>query len=895
MRTPLSPPRLAEHLMLRALRSPLQQNGVLGDLREEYARRRARSNRLSCDFWFWRQAVFVYWQFRFEERIKSHNRWQSAFVLCFTDVGHDIRFAARTLYKRPLFTAVAVLTLGLGIGAATAMFSVVQGVLIRPLSYAAPGELVNIWGVHEEWRGMVEHGVNWDRGRFNYEAYVRLRDESALFQEVAIHDVREVTVTEGGEPDRVAAGMASISLLSTLGVQPALGRWFLPGEEATVQAEAAAVTVISDEFWRTRFATDPDVLGKNVVVDGVARTVIGVLPPGFRVRRLTVHRDAGKRSLWIPICRSCGPGVNRTSHDWEAIARLAPTTTADAALAETRTLLVGRSYERLENLRIVSRKADETRGLGSPLVLLLVATGLLLVIACGNIATLLLGEMNRRRQELATRVALGAQRGRILRQLLTESLVVGVMGSVVGTLIAVVGTRILTMIAPPIPRVDQVGVNVLVLCFAIGLGLLAGVSFGALPAAISTATFGRSPSEPLTMIASRRSRFFERLLLSLEIALCTVLLVSGGLFVRSLRVLLAVNPGFDTENLATVQISVPSSTYRSTDSRVTFLNELTGRLEAIPGVVATSIANGMPFSDPILSQSVDIEGVNSESAEAWDRPVAMRFHVMPGYFETMGMPLLTGRTIEDTDGPAAPSVMVISESMARRYWSDESPIGARVRFWNRDFTVVGIVGDVKRTALDSDFEETFYVSLTQVPRLELSLVVRTAGDPLRVVPLLRQAVGEIDANLPVTNAGTMSSFIERSASDFRYRTMLMGVFGVFAAMIATVGVFGVTARAVALRTRELGVRIALGARQQSLTGLVLRSTVHDGLVGTSVGLLGAIAMSRLISGFLFGVDSWDPLTYVTVAVLLMTTCLVASYLPARRITRIDPVNVLRAE
>ncbi len=634
-------------------------------------------------------------------------------------------------------------------------------------------------------------------------------------------------------------------------------------------------------------------LGKTLVLDGISYTVVGVLPRGFRLRWLTggplLEGHLNSKDIWVPFgqlwdCIGCG------SNMYQVVGRLLPGITIDQARAETYAILTRDTTYKEMDVRLIPRDEDEVRGLSSPLTLLLGATGLLLLIACGNIATLSLGEMHGRRQEVATRCALGAGGSRIVRQLLTESMVLGLLGSVVGALIAFAGTRALVLLAPPIPRIDEVVVNLRVLAFATLLGMLTGLAFGTVASIVSTRS---SISETLRSggrTGSGRGRRFGSTVVALEIALTVVLLVTAGLLARSLSRLLEVDPGFETENLATIRLSLPDTSYPTDEERSRFFLEVLGRLEAIPNVRAVTASNGLPFPGRTASWGVAVEGSDSEM-----RPSAKLFHVAAGYHEMMEIPLLAGRTFNSADGPDAPSVAVVSESLARLLWSDESSIGARLWYPWETVTVVGIVADVHRETLDTDPEPTFYVPFVQFSRGEVSFAARTKADPNQAIPLIREAVWSVDENIAITEADNMASLIARSTSEEQYRTLLMMVFGVMAAMLAAVGIFGVTARAVTHRTREFGIRMALGARDTGLVRMVLRAGLFTGTVGTLLGLLGATWTSSLVHRFLFGVKPSDPFTYGAVALLLVVVCLFASYLPARRIASVNPVEVLRSE
>ncbi len=800
----------------------------------------------------------------------------------------DIRYSLRSLRKRPLYTVVAVLTLGLGIGAATSMFSVIDGVLLKQLPYREPGQLVTAWISRPEWGQHMN---------FRDDQYRLWRENNTLFQDVAIYNASQWgqgTLTGTERPERVSLGTATASVLSVLGVSPSLGRWFLPREEGTEPGGAAPVAVVSFEFWTRIFGADPDVLGQTIVLDGIGRTIVGVLPEGFRLRWLTESplgtREVASKEVWLPFgqsydCIGCGSSM------YQSIGRLKPGVTIDQALAETQTIVASTADSDDATVRLVPREEDETRGLDSPLLLLLAATGLLLLIACGNIATLSLGEMQGRRQELATRSALGAGSVRIMRQLLTESLLLGLLGGAVGVLVAIAGTRGLLMLAPPIPRIDQVGVNGLALAFAATLGTLAGLVFGTVPSILAARSSIGAALRASGRTGTGRVRRFQRTVVVLEVALAAVLLVTGGLLARSLSRLRAVDPGFAAASLATLHVSLPEGQYATQETHTAFVVEVLQQLEMIPGVQAVTAANSLPFPGTTAGW-----GVRDEATDpSLHRLRGRLFHVAPGFHEMMGIPLVQGRTFTDADSPNAPSVTVVSEALAHRLWPNEDPVGRRLVYPWTTVTVVGVVGDVRQETLGAPHDLVFYVPFSQFTRADVSFAARTSGDPTHVIPLMRNAVWSLDRDLAITQSGTMASLISRSASDERYRTLLMGVFGVLASVLAGVGVFGVTARAVALRTREMGIRMALGAREAGMVTAILGGSMVTSLLGITVGVFVALWVSRAVSGFLFDVEPSDPLTYALVAASLLILCLLASYLPARRITRVNPIDVLRTE
>jgi predicted permease len=810
----------------------------------------------------------------------------------------DVHYALRILRKRPLFTTVVILTLGIGIGSATAVFSVVDGVLLKPLPYEDPSRLVNVWEVDHAMREVDGGGEYWDRGRLTYPQYRAWREAFTVFQDAGVFRSWEVTMTGQGRPRRLTIGIVSASLLPTLGVQPALGRWFLPEEEGTTPGDGAAVAILSDDLWRSSFSTDPEIVGRTIVMDDMPYVIVGVLPPDFRLRRLgpraggTVDDDLAQ--LWVPIGV---PGVDlgAGAGHWEALARLPSGASLDAAEAEARNLLLADSDDTQRDVRIVPRIEAQTRGVGSALLLLLGTTGLLMLIACANIATLLLGEMHGRRFELATRNALGAGSRRVLSQLLTESLVLGFLGSALGLLIAWAGTQCLVFLAPPLPRLDEVAIDLRVLSLAIGLGMLSGLIFGTVPALVAArdsayiGTRGNSRS-----IGEGGPARLERCLVSLEIALTTVLLVGCGLFTQSLYHLLSVDPGFDTAGLVTVHVTLSQGTYPTDASRALFSGEALGKIKATPGVLSASATDNSLF--PAQRMNMDMVRIPGGTPETDRRDFIARFSVAADYFDLMAIPVLAGRTFSAADEmPGAMPVMVICETMANRYWPGESPIGTMVRHWIGEATIIGVVGDVKFQRLDAEISPTFFVPLAATGSRNVDFIVKTELDPSSMLPFVREAIWSVDGSVPIGRINTMAALVSGSSVHERFRTRILLVFGVVAMLLAATGVFGVTARNVARHIRELGIRAALGATTHRLLGMVLRANLTAALAGAALGLVGAFWASRMLTRFLFGVEPTDPLTYGTAGLLLVAVCVAASYVPARRITNVDPVEVLRAE
>jgi len=799
----------------------------------------------------------------------------------------DIRFGLRTFRKRPLFALVGVGTLGLGIGAATAIFSVVEGVLLRPPPFEQPNELMSVWQTFPEWREEPMLAGGWEWIYLSYPGYERWREGQTHFQDVAIHGAMIRDFSGRGDPARVWVGIASSSLFPVLGVQPILGRPFHPEEDAE---GGPRVALLSHAFWVERFGEDPGVLGQTITLNQDPFTVVGVLPPEFRLPGLGSRGSPGERPVWIPVGAD---GYRRAdnAHSYEAIGRLKPGATVQQAVPEARNLIRAPDEEPEHSVRVVPWEQLATEGLRSPLLLLLAASSTLLLIACGNVANLLLGESAGRQHEMATRRAVGAGARRLARQLITESVVLGLAGSILGVALALVGTRALLRVAPPLPRMELVQVNIPVLLFSVGLGLLTGLLFGVAPARDLARRGSAGPLASGWRTGSREGAFLQHAVVSVELALTVVLLVSGTLLGRSLSRLMAVDPGFQGERVAMVRVHLPGYRYADGSDRATQAERIRERLGSIPGVMAASGTSSLPFYNRPGALSYGIEG--QEMPEEISPHASLR-NVLPGFFETMGIRILEGRAISETDRLGGRPVAVISETLARRHWPDGSPIGARILFGDT-LEVVGVAADVVHQSLDAEPLATLYVPFLWEAGTSINFVVSTSGDPEPLFPAFRQAVWEIDPEAPISRVATLPSLIRDSARSERFRAILMGVFALCAALLAGAGIFGVTARSVSQRTKEMGIRKALGAMPGSLVRLTLSGTARVGLVGVGLGLPAALLASRLLSRFLFGVEAWDPPTYAAAAGGLLLLSLFASYLPARRAGNVPPMDALREE
>jgi putative ABC transport system permease protein len=812
----------------------------------------------------------------------------------------DLRFATRALRRRRAFAAVAVATVALGIGAATSIYSIVDGVLLRPLPFHEPGRIVGIWQTFPEWKKEPILASSWDRISLAMPEFRDLRDQARSFASVGIWSGGRALLVDGDRTELVPTLRTSATLLDVLGVRPVLGRMFLPGEDVP---NAAGVTLVSWEQWQSRFGGDRNVLGRVVRFEETPYTIVGVLPRGLTVGR-TSAREGERPAFWVPVGQVDTSNYNqRSNHSYTAIARLAPGVTMERALDEATRILAEHNDPAKEGTRLVEWQTDQTRDARAPMLILLSAVGLLLLIACVNVAMLLLGESASREQEMAARIALGANRARLVRQLLTESVALAAVGGALGVALAWGGTRVLVALAPPrLPGVAAVGMDLRVLGVALAATVTTGILFGLAPAlALSHA----SPATLMRAGAGQSARgrgSLQRGLVAVELALSVVLLVGAALLGRSFERITRVDPGFRAENLLVVNTSLPQTMLRDSLGSRQIYEGAVARLAAIPGVTAATTVSQAPFGGGSSSSSFTIEGETGPeapgggpAADGAKRHQAQQRVVFAGYFAAMGIPLLAGREFTPDDRSGAPNVVVVSEALARRDFPAASPLGKRVRYQGQWWTIAGIVGDVRYQNLTKELEPAMYTAFGQRRNWSTAMVIRTVRRPDAIVPDVRRVLDEHDRRLTLTSATPMSELIRRSFAEERYRAALMSLFGALAAVLAAVGMYGVTARSVARRAREVGIRIALGATEWAIVRQVVGSTLVGLVLGVALGLVGAALAARVLSPLLFGVSATDPAAYVAIVLLLAATGVVASWIPARRAGRIPPATVLRAE
>ncbi len=807
-----------------------------------------------------------------------------------SDLWQDLRFAVRSFRRRPVFTVVAVLTLGLGIGATTTMYSVIDGVLLRQLPFDDSGELITLWRTQPQWRNNELLGPKWDRIGFYWQDYQSYVENSRLFEHMAIHHPAEVLLTGEGQPDRLMAGVTTASLFPLLGIRPQLGRVFTAEEEGD---GASHVAILSGETWTSRFGSDPSIVGRTIMLDEQPFEVIGVLPAGIRLYSSLYPLeiggiDTGRRDLWVPVGFDSWDILN-LNHNLEFIGR----PVAEASPIQIRQEALGiltaeESWPPETDVRLGTLRDEFTRGMRSPLVLLLGAAGIMLLVACGNVANLLMSEAVGRRREISTRLTLGAGTPRIVRQMLAESIALGVAGSLIGVVFAFLGIRAVMVIGPYLPRIENVSVDGGVMLLTMAVGIVTGIIYGLAPALLSARRSMDPKWSRMGRTITGGAGRFQRTVMMLEIALTAVLLVSGGLLARTLLNLRQTDPGFTVEGLTAVHIDVLPERYKTEEQIIPLAAEVLRSLEAVPGVNQVSGIDYLPFPGTLSGQPIRLVD-EQEFVRARCRIV------FPHYHEIMGIRLLAGRVFSASDGPGDDPVVVISASLARSMWPDSNPIGNAIWHFGTVRTVIGVVDDITEGWLGEETRPMFYLPYAQLVRRDMNILVKTSGDPAAIIPRLREAVWAVDPDIPVTQETTLASLVAESTSSERYRTLLIVCFAVISTLLAAVGIFGITARNITARAREMGVRLAVGARVQDLVGMMLRQTLQTGLAGVTLGLLGAVWSGRLLAGFLFGVEPWDPVTYAGVALVLLAVCLTATYISTRRIAEVDPVIVLRAE
>jgi putative ABC transport system permease protein len=793
----------------------------------------------------------------------------------------DLRYAIRLLRKSPLFTATIVLTLVIGIGATTAMFSVVHAILLRPLPFADPGRLMQVAEKNDKLR-LPAFGVS----ALNYLSW---KAETRTFAELSAIQFATFTLSGRGDPETYTGSAIAPSLLPLLGLQPVLGRTLAPGED---KPGAPPVALISEALWQRRFGGDPATVGGTATLNGIAYTIVGIAPPALGV--LT------NGDIWTPLVID-PPKEMRLNHVLFVVGRLAPGVTMAEARAEMDAIAVrvGQQYPEVKDwgINLVTfTDAFVSSQLRTALLVLLVAVVFVLVIVSANVAALLLARASDRQREMAVRAALGAGRRRLLRQLLMESLVLSAAGGAIAIPAAAVAVNVLeTMLPPNLLPVPGIGLDPTVVAFAIAVTLATGIVFGMAPAWHSARVDVNTTLKAGGRSASGGARpWLRKGLAAAELALATILLVGAALLVRSVLELQRVPLGFEPAGVIAFQVALPQTKYNAA-KRIAFHRELGEALNALPGIGRAGISSGIPFG--VGNYTTSPVSAPPPSALAADASVPVDWRVVsPGFFATLGIPVLRGRDFAAGDTATAPAVMIVSRSTARTFWGDEDPIGRIVRRVadKKDFTVVGVVGDVRSTTLSRESPALYYSSGAMTWPL-MDIVVRPAGDPAAVMAAVRQAVRAIDPDLPLSNVRPMREWVATSAAQPRLNAVLLGTFAIVALLVAAIGTYGVLAYSVSQRTKELGLRMALGADRGGVVALVIREGMSVGAAGIVLGVIASIAMSRALAALVFGVSIRDPWTYAGVATVLGLVALAACTVPALRAARVNPMEALRLD
>ena len=803
------------------------------------------------------------------------------------DLLHDIRYGLRVLRTKPGFTTVAVMTLALGIGANTAIFSVVNGVLLRPLPYADPESLVVVWQDHTRIDGPIDEWASPDN-------FFDWRDNNDVFSGIFVLGGFNPTLTGVDDPEVLSGVALSHDAFKVIGVDPIHGRGFLPEDDT---ATSAPVVVLGHDLWQRRFDGDEAVIGTSLTLNVGPATVVGVMPPGFAFP-IESGQDIFTPAR-IDATNSCGRGCVTL----RSIARLEDGISIEVAQSNMDTVAaqLEAEYPRANSGVGVYLEPLHERVTGpfrAGLWMLLGAVGFVLLIACANVANLMLARATGRRREVAIRVAIGAGHGRIFRQMLTESLLLACAGAALGMLVALWGVDLLVSLVPAgAARFDAVGVDSAALLFTLLVAAVTGVAFGVVPALrASRPRLNDSLKDGGTGSGSGQGSLRLRALLVVaETALAVTLLIGGGLLLRSFVTLINVDPGFDADNILTQQVFLPQTSYEGPAQRIAFVDELVDRAESLPGVTAAGVINALPLAGQDSDASFLIEGV-PRPQEGERAPVAWYRPVTPGYFETMKTRLARGRWLTGSDHAEAPHVVMINEEAASRYWGGDDPIGTRVTFGDDSWReVVGIVADTKHFGLDEAVRPAMYLPYAQMPQAFMSLVLRTSADPMSLARSVQAEVWEIDSNLAVSGVATMNDVVAGTVAVPRLVMAVLVVFASSAMLLAAIGIYGVMSYHVGQRTQEIGVRLALGADSGSVLRLVVGRGMLLTVAGLVVGLALALALSRFAESLLFEVSARDPLTFVLVPLALVAVAFAACYLPALRAARVDPVVALRSE
>jgi putative ABC transport system permease protein len=805
---------------------------------------------------------------------------------------HDLIYAVRGLIKRPLFATAALVALALGIGANSAIFSVVNGVLLRPLPYPSPDRLMMLWTYNPR--------QGFDKDVSTYPNFEDWRRQSTSFDGLSAYIGSDFTLTEAGEPAQIRGATVTPGFFETLGVAPALGRTFGPREG---MRGGDRVAILSDGLWQTRFGSDQTIVGRSIVLNGVAHEVLGVMPQSFG------HPETAQ--VWTPLApseRYAETMQSRGAYWLQVIGRLRAGVTRGQAQAEMNAIAsaLERQYPDVNagiGVRLVPMHEEIVGEVRQPLLILLVAVGFVLLIACANVANLLLTRAASRQKELAIRAALGAARSRLIRQMLIESLVLASVGGAAGLMLAAWGIQGLQSLAPSdLPRLTGVDIDPAVVLYTSLTALVTALIFGAAPAlqgaAVTAAEFlkegGRGAS------GGRRGRRLRSAIAIVEIAVALVLLIGAGLLVRSFVAMSEVELGFDPRKVLVLRVDLPDARYPRAPQVLAFYNDLASRLRALPGVESVGLGSSVLLSALPQSAGLSVEGQPPQDPNLPNAPVPYD-SITPDFFKTLGIPLLRGRPFTKADDAGGQRVVVVNKSLTRRFFPNSDALGRKITFGDptdprtRWATIVGVVDDTRRGGVDRAPWAEVYYPLAQAPDTRMYALIRTTDDPLALVRPAHAAVWAIDRNQPIHSTRTLEGLLAASQANRRFTTLLLGLFSFIALVLAAIGIYSVIAYSTAQRTQEIGIRMALGARRADVLTMVLREGALIGALGLMLGIGAALPLTRFMSGLLFGVGARDPITFVALPLGLLAVAALATLVPAARAVRVNPVVALRSE
>lgn len=897
-------PRLASWLVSRAVPVDWAGDSLMADLEEEF-RVRSERNGFRARCWYWHAAIQIAAAYLWDgvRRSREGSRELPAGMDASGRTGprllpglvQDLRFAARSFRRSPGFTILAAVTLALGIASATSVFSVADGVLLRPLRYPAPERLVHVWmsrRAESERRGVVAGAtyLDWER-------------EAGSFEEFAAYRAIDFNLTGDGYPERVTGVSITPGFFPTLGIGAALG--ILPGPDDP-EAFAGTTVVLSDALWKARFGADPSIVGASIVLNGKPYTVVAVLPAGVEF--------PDEARLWVPSpyrvpltpVDDADRSTDRTAGYLTVLGRLAEGRSLETAHAEMNAInagirdAIGEDDEEW-SVSVVPLQEDLVGDLRPTFIMLLGAVGLLLLVACANVANLLTIRATRRRQELAVRVSLGAGLARIRRQLLTESVFLALCGGLPGVLLAIWGTRVLVSLAPDdIPRLAEVAVDPRVVGFSLIVTFLTGLAFGLAPVIGLAKGSSAAVLRGGTARGRPRSERLRDSVVIAEVALSLLLVIGAGLMLRTFRALNATEPGFDPAGVLVAHVSLPQAEYPDATAQAAFYEEALTRIRALPGVESASTILTLPMHWAI--RGTFHFSVQGRVPESEDEQLAGYQVASTDFFRTLRIPIHQGRTLAPNDREESPGVVVINEAMARRYWPGEDPVGEQITFWGDPTdpetewsTIVGVVGNTVKDGLDTPPEPEVYMPVSQAAMSRSSFVIRTGGDPYILASVVRQSIEEIDPALPLYGLLSLEDVLSSSLDPRRFRLVLLGIFAAAALLLAAIGLYGVISFSVSQRTREIGIRMALGAEREAVVGHVVRQGISRVLLGLALGTLGSLALAGVISSQVFGVTATDPLTYMTSALVLAAVALLACLAPAIRAARVNPAVAVKVD